>query len=162
MADLSLEGAELDAAVAKALALLEHSYAMNQTWQERPVSRLEYLADHIFDFTTYDGGVSEHFAQKAVEVCAAISDRRTHEYIKDLEQYQWYLLMCNMPFFVDRLEWGTSIRGAWWSVPDGGQKLSSCGIWEGDEQVLDLTFDPPEWESFISAMRAFVAAKGTP
>lgn len=52
------------------------------------------------------------FARKAVEVCAAINDRQTFDYINDPNDYLWYLLMCNMPFFAERLECGISIRGA--------------------------------------------------
>lgn len=146
----------------KWLAMLEHSYAVAQGDECAPDSRLEFLSDAVFDFTTYDGGVSAHFAEKAVEVCAAISDGTTFEYIKDPERYQWYLLMCNMPFFAKRLEWGTSIRGAWWDVPDGGQKVNSFLLYEGDEQILELALDAPAWEEFIAAMRKFASAKNAP
>lgn len=122
-------------------------------------SRLEYLSDHIFDFTTYDGEMAELFAAKALEVCAAISAGKTFEYIKDAEQYRWYLVMCNMPFFADRLEWGTSIRGAWWQYED--TVFSSCGLWVGSEQLAEtITFTAGQWRNFIDAVLAF--ARKTP
>lgn len=116
-------------------------------------SPLEYLGDHIFDFTTYDSEVSELFASKAVEVCEAISNRSTFDYIKEPENYRWFLLMCNMPFFASKIEWGTSIRGAWW---DHGIKFRSLGLWEGEKQLTNETvFTGDEWSKFMLAVSQF-------
>ncbi len=104
---------------------------------------------------TYDADASELFARKAVEVCEALSLKKTFAYIEKQEGCIWYLLMCNMPFFEHRLEWGTSIRGAWWGEP---VSLCSCGLWtDGGEQIQELKFSPPEWGEFISAVVAFAA-----
>jgi hypothetical protein len=139
------------------LKLLQNSYETELRINEcAPESPLEYLGDSIFDFTTYDGEMSVLFAQKAVEVCDAISSQTTFEYIKDEESYRWYLLMCNMPFFASKLEWGTSIRGAWWD-----QKITfqSCGLWDGDEQLADeMTFTGKEWALFMAAVSEFSQA----
>lgn len=136
------------------LALLQHSYAVEQTTSDNPPdSPLEYLSQYIFDFTTYDSEMSERFAAKAVEVCAAINDRQTFRYIEDAKQYQWYLLMCNMPFFAGQLDWGTSIRGAWWRHDD--ILFESDGLWVGDEQRLSWTFTGETWRQFITAIIAF-------
>jgi hypothetical protein len=122
--------------------------------------RLEYLGDYIFDFTTYDGQMAELFARRALEVCAAISDKTTFDYIKDAEQYRWYLVMVNMPFFTDKIEWGTSVRGAWWGEPPHSKiKLDTCGLWLDGEQVqAAMEFTRDEWELFIAAMREFASA----
>jgi hypothetical protein len=133
------------------LKLLEHSYAMAASDECPPDSRLEFLGEQVFDFTTYDGEMSATFAGKAIEVCDAINNRTTFDYIKDPENYRWFLLMCNMPFFARRLEWGTSIRGAWWDA----DKLESCGLYEGDEQVLLLNFTSEEWAEFARALVCF-------
>lgn len=107
-----------------------------------PIGRLEYLSDYIFNFTTYDGEIAELFASKALEVCAAISGRTTFDYIKDAEQYRWYLVMVNMPSFADKLEWGTSVRGAWWGEPPHARiKFDSCGLWLDNQQL----YEPMEW-----------------
>lgn len=79
-----------------------------------PASKLEFVGNHIFDFTTYDSGLDEKFAVRMLEVLTAILHGRTFEY-QDVSQenYENYILMCNMPFLSKKIEWGTSIRGAW-------------------------------------------------
>lgn len=147
------------------MKLLEDSYAAVRGYLEcPPESRLEYLSENVFNFTTYDGEKSVLFARKAVEVCTAINNRLTFDYIKEPEQYQWYLLMCNMPFFADKLEWGTSIRGAWWGAMHGKQiEFQSCGLWLGDEQLHQtINFSREEWEKFISAVIEFAAPEMKP
>ena len=134
------------------LSLLEHSYGMAVALDEcPPESRLEFLGEQIFDFTTYDGAMSALFAGKAIEVCEAITNGTTFDFIKDPENYKWFLLMCNMPFFAGRLNWGTSIRGAWWEA----KRLESSGLYKGSEQVLSLDFTPEEWAEFTKALAAF-------
>ena len=141
------------------LKLLEHSFKMDQE-RDSSMSRLEYLSINIFDFTTYDSAMDELFAKKALEVCVAITYKQTFEYQKDEEGYKWYLIMVNMPFFAGKLEWGTSIRGAWWdSYRKEKFEFSSCGLYENDEQILEpLKFDEGQWDAFVKAMAAFVAA----
>lgn len=138
--------------------ILNHSFEMERYLECGTESRLAYLSDYIFDFTTYDSEMSEMFATKAVEVCDAISNAKTFDYIANTENYKWFLLMCNMPFFAQRLNCGTSIRGAWWDSRE--HRLSSCGIWNGFEQEVELRFrDVNEWKRFIAAIVAFAGLK---
>ena len=124
------------------LEILEESYQQTKVVNECLDTRLEYLGEYIFEFTTYDGETSELFAAKALEVCAAITRKETFDYIRDRENYKWFLLMCNMPFFSQKIEWGASIRGCWW---DDCKviKLSSLGIFidgcQGTEIFLNST-----------------------
>lgn len=144
------------------LKLLEHSFEVVKSCSEcAPESRLAYLSEHIFNFTTYDSEMDELFAAKAVEVCYAINNGATFYYIKKSENYKWFLLMCNMPFFEGKLEWGTSIRGAWWGARPGRQiELDSCGLWMGDQQLTEtLKFGNDEWKLFIAAVIEFASAK---
>ena len=122
-----------------------------------PISRMEYLGDYIFDFTTYDSQMSELFASMALDVCAAISNRTTFNYIRDPEQYRWYLVMVNMPFFADKIEWGTSVRGAWWGEPPHKRiEFTSCGLWLDNEQLHEtMEFTQDQWREFIAALLAF-------
>jgi len=136
--------------------ILENSYEMSrQDFDCKNMSRLEYLSDYIFDFTTYDGEMSELFAQKAVEVCSVITDGKTFKYIENEENYKWYLIMCNMPFFYANLDWGTSIRGAWWDHKDEF-RLDSCGLYRGEKQIVEpMKFNRHEWCEFIKEVCAF-------
>lgn len=120
-------------------------------------SRLEYLSEYIFDFTTYESEYSELFAKKALEVCAAVSDGKTFEYIKQPDNRLWYLLMVNMPFFTNKLSWGTSIRGAWWAGPSHKKiEFSSCGLsLDGTQLYETMEFTCKEWLEFIAAVVAF-------
>ena len=78
------------------------------------LTRLGFLSDNIFDFTTYDNEVSEQFARGMLEVLECLLLRKTFEYqAKHKGAYMNYLLMVNMPFLAGKLDWGTSIRGAW-------------------------------------------------
>ncbi len=79
-----------------------------------PSEKLEYVGGHVFDFTTYDGGLDIIFAKRMLEVIECIVNKTTFDYQqKSQEHYENYILMCNAPFLVRKLEWGTSIRGAW-------------------------------------------------
>lgn len=145
------------------LKILEHSFDVDKEEMECPPgSRLEFLSESIFDFTTYDSEMAELFATKAVEVCAAINDRKTFEYIEDQDNYRWFLVMCNMPFFASRLEWGTSIRGAWWGAMPGKKiEFQSCGLYIADNQCTDvMSFEVEEWRNFIAAVIEFASAEG--
>ena len=135
--------------------LLEHSYELLCAMDGK-VSRLEFLSVGVFDFTTYDSSIDELFARKSVEVCEVINSETTFEYQKDPENYKWYLIMCNMPFFAGKLEWGTSIRGAWWDVyGDRTFNLSSCFLYVDGDQILNLNFDAAQWGDFIRAVVEF-------
>lgn len=139
--------------------MLENSYNITIDLSEcPPQNRLDYLGNNIFDFTTYDSNISELFARKAVEVCDAITNKSTFDYIKNHDNYVWFLLMCNMPFFSNKLDWGSSIRGAWWR--SSGIEFQSLGIWIDDEQYSEsINFDVEEWEKFISSIVEFSSLK---
>ena len=143
------------------LKMLEDGHAEMGAFQgEGSTSRLEYLSDYIFEFTTYETEMAELFASKAVEVCAAVSDKTNFDYIGVSEENRmWYLLMCNMPFFAGRLEWGTSIRGAWWGARHGKPiPLDTCGLfWQGEQITETMNFTLAEWADFIEAVREFAA-----
>ena len=103
------------------------------------VSKHEYLSSMVFDFTTYDGDVDKLFVSKALEVCDAISNRTTFDYIK--ENLEWYLIMMNMPFFADQTSWGTSVRFAWW---DDNEPIAG---FPDEIDLSQLTKDMIEWIS---------------
>ena len=142
----------------KYLAMMEEGFIeLNNDGDCPTISRLTYLSDFIFQFTIEDDDMAELFAKKALEVCGVILHELTCFYIADKEKYKWYLIMCNLPFFAKRINWGTSIRGAFWSVPFGQEKIefSSCGLFKDHEQIHDLEFTLKEWEEFIGAVIEF-------
>lgn len=134
--------------------LLLESYQTVKHWDNCLETKLEYVGDYIFDFTTYDGEMSALFASKALEVCEAITNTKTFDYIGDEEGYKWFLLMCNMPFFADRIEWGTSIRGCWWDSSDG-VTLETVGIFKDGEQLAEMQFTAGTWVEFLNDLAVF-------
>ena len=93
------------------IEILEKEYQEENEYNECLGSRLDFIGETIFNFTMYDGDASERFALKMIEVIECIINRTTFEYQK--ENYDNYLTMVNMPFLVNKLDWGGSIRGAW-------------------------------------------------
>lgn len=139
------------------LELLENSYEQYKGFQSDPtMERLVFLAENVFDFTTYETVVASFMAQKCLEVCKTLSEKTTFDYIKSEEGNLWYLVMVNMPFFENKLEWGTSIRGAWWNLyGDKSFILESHGLYVGYEQLLKIEFGEKQWSQFINAMIEF-------
>ena len=144
------------------LALLEHSYKeISENHCIDDLERYEYLVNYIFDIYAYDNQQEEFFCRKCIEVCQALTDRATYDYIADQENYRWYLIILHLPFFANRISWGTSIRGAFWDRQShyGNQKthfkLSSCGLYVGDEQQLEWEFEDDDWLKFIKAVIEF-------
>ena len=130
-----------------------------------PESRLEYLSTYVFDFVTYNVEMDKLFACKAIEVCKALSEQKTFDYVSlDESNYIWYLLMCNTSFFKDKINWGTSIRNAWWYVNSlHPVKVNGYGVWQNAKQVEDLIFiDKDEWIRFVSALIRFASCEVTP
>jgi hypothetical protein len=137
------------------LELLNHSYEMNKVYRS-DLGRLEFIADNIFDFATYENIVSSLMAKKCLEVCKAIGDRTTFDYISNAEDNKWYLVMVNMPFLQGKISWGSSIRGAFWDLlGDKEFVLESCGLYQGEDQLLKITFNKDQWGEFIDAMIKF-------
>jgi len=142
--------------------LLTDGHAATNRWNECDAdkSKLAYLGDHIFNFTTYDDEVSALFANAALETCHALTQKKTFDYIdQSPQQYRLYLTMVNMPFFEDKLEWGTSVRGAWWRYTPSYKHepivLKTCGLFEGSKQVVDPEFTTDNWVTFINALLEF-------
>jgi len=141
------------------LELLNYSFNYNNSLTGADHTKKSYLCDYIFQITTYDDEISELFTTKALEVCNAITNSKTLEYIFDKNNYCWYLILCNIPFFKKNIEWGTSIRGAFWNYNFGGKiEIESTGLFWDEEQILKpLIFNnDDEWKLFIKALNDFV------
>ncbi len=143
------------------LSLLENSYKQSRIngFTVSPETRLEYLAEAVFEYTTDETEVAEFLAKKALEVCLAITRRETFDYIKLPENNLWYLTLLNTPFFETKVSWGCSIRGAWWDTyPANNFTLNSCGFYIKEQQLEELIITLPDWDIFILALETFVSS----
>lgn len=108
-----------------------------------------WLSSEVFGIVTYDDNLSINYGKKILEVMTAIRDRKTFEYIEDENQYNTFILVCNMLNKRNMIEWGTSIRGCWFQYHSGNSdvefircgevsKLSPDGSWKivHDEGVV--------------------------
>lgn len=95
-----------------------------------------FLSDYVFDVITYDESLSYQFGKKIFEVIKAIDDRKTFDYIRDEKNYVNYILVCNLLDKFELIEWGTSIRGTWWSAYEDTYIKCSAGCWDKDGNVI--------------------------
>ena len=79
-------------------------------------SKHDYLMTQIFEIYTYDSGdISKVICDNMLSICDVILKRENFEYIQDIEKYFQFILLINMPFFLNTTEFGTSIRGSWFN-----------------------------------------------
>jgi len=77
--------------------------------------RLAFLSSTVFGLTTYDLDLDIEFGKDIFEIMKVIYEKRNFEYIKDESNYKKYILVCNFLINNHWLEWGGSIRGAWFN-----------------------------------------------
>lgn len=89
-----------------------------------------FLSNYIFDVITYDENLDYEFGKKIYEVIKVIQERKNFDYISNSKKYETYILVCNLLNQFELIEWGTSVRGAWFD------KESFCkngvGCWKFD------------------------------
>lgn len=88
-------------------------YEQQKSWCDPEMSKYEWAANHVFDLTTYDGDLDELFVKCIIDVLKVIRDRYNFEYIKDEDNYIGFILVCQLLDKFHWIEWGSSIRGAW-------------------------------------------------
>ena len=109
----------------------KYTKVIQDNYQEQPEinkeykSKYEYLGAVIFDFTTYDSEMDTLLASRMIPVLRALVEEQTFEYIKDRDRYENYIAMVNTPFLVDKIDWGTSIGGAW--LDNSNEYEIDCG-----------------------------------
>jgi len=91
---------------------LQSLYIQSKQTDREVDSKTEFVGEDIFDFVTYDANVTEMLANKMLEVINVILNKSNSQYQENPQNYLTYLMMVNMPFLKDKLDWGTSIRGA--------------------------------------------------
>lgn len=76
-------------------------------------NKYEWAASHVFNIHTYDSSLDELFVKKILEVCKVILDDKNFEYIKDEKNYMSFVAVCQRLNSLGWIDWGSSIRGAW-------------------------------------------------
>lgn len=99
-----------------ALEIYKAQYEEENSWHDNKWSKHEWVAHRVFDLVTYDASLDERFVNDILEVCKVILDGQTYEYINDEKNYVKYILVCQLLEKAHWIEWGTSIRGAWFNV----------------------------------------------
>lgn len=102
-------------------------------------NKYEWAASKVFGLATYDGNLDKMFVEKICEVCKCIAERRTYEYIDESEEnYITYILVCQVLHKKDWINWGTSIRGAFFDGYYSGNPILewSCS---SPYDVLDIS-----------------------
>ena len=82
-------------------------------------SKYEWVCECVFNLSPYDSGIAKKWGKRIIDVCKAILEGRTFEYIEQEGNYEPYLLVCQLLDKNDLIEWGTSIRGAWFNNMEG-------------------------------------------
>jgi hypothetical protein len=75
--------------------------------------RVMFICDEFMNITTYDDSVSLRLGGKIIEIMKVILERKNFEYIKDEDNYDWFIMITNMFDQLRLIEWGSSIRGCW-------------------------------------------------
>lgn len=86
--------------------------------------KLMWLTEDYFNLPTYDSNLSEEFGITIYEVIKAILDQKTFDYIKDDKKYRKYITVAILLDKLDLLNWGTSIRGAWFDGDENKDKMT--------------------------------------
>lgn len=74
-------------------------------------------AASVLDITTYDSDMDKIMVDMMMPTLLAIGDKTTFELVEGSpEQYKDFIITVNLPICERRLNWGTSIRGAWWCL----------------------------------------------
>lgn len=117
----------------------------------------DFIDRAIFDLTTYDGSITEILVSKLIKICEAINNRTTFKFIENEQNYIDFITLLHFDFFKNRLNWGTSIRGAWWDETE--YILDSNYLYHNNDKNYDkirkITFNCENWIVFLNAVIEF-------
>jgi hypothetical protein len=123
------------------------SYTENETldtYFSEQGKKCIFLSSAIVGIITDDDDLSAEFGKMILDTLVQIKNRTTFEYIKDEINHKNFILSCN--FIRSWLEWGTSIRGAWFNTPDGeiitAESFSNINY---EEESIKITDDFMNW-----------------
>lgn len=102
-----------------------------------------FLSDAIVGLTTDDAELSKLFGEYILDTLIQIRNQTTFEYIKNEENYKKYITCCN---FIEKwIEWGTSIRGAWFDLGAKIHTAEYLGNVGYDKDYIEITEDFIDW-----------------
>jgi hypothetical protein len=99
-----------------AIEIYKAQYELESGGFETFCTKYDWAASRIFDLVTYDPSLDEYFVKTILEVCKVILEKRNYDYIRNKDQYLIYILVCQMLDNFNWINWGTSIRGAWFEA----------------------------------------------
>jgi hypothetical protein len=119
---------------------------------EFDITKYSYIASIIFNITSYDSELDEFYVKKLLEFFEIIE---SNEILSDsLEDYKIYVLLANLPTIASILNWGTSIRSAFFTDP---VVINTYGIFQEGKQInLNIKFSAENWIIFIEAIKGFL------
>ena len=139
--------------------LLEYKYGFEKKVHldlvDAELSKLEYLGESIFGFTTYYSKIAETMAQNMLDVINAINIGATRDYIAISDEAELnYYMMVNMEFLANKIDWGISIMYPFF---DGSNeyKIDGSTPYYGDRD-LTITINKGEIKSFAIALTEWV------
>lgn len=112
------------------------------------------VVDKVFDLTTYDTSIDSVLYDKCMMVADAVSDATTFDLVNS-DSYIDYIAVINLPFFINRVGWGCSIRSAWWNQYSNEFKFELRSIYADDDTGFVIT-TTEEMVEFLKAIREFV------
>lgn len=124
------------------LEILEESYQVcrEDCFTCEPPSKLNFIATEVFLIWTYDSAMNDKMGREFLKICDVITKGDNFTFIDTSEEnYELYLRTVSYPFFKRKLEWGGSIRGAWWK--HNPVEIDSCGLYYKGEQLRKEKFD---------------------
>lgn len=121
------------------LEIYRSQYEECRIWYSgAPASKYVWVASRVFDLCTYDKDLDESFVKNIIEVCKVILEERNFEYIIDSTNYTKYILVCQLLRNFNWIEWGSSIRGAWFERDDISKDiLGEVEWWDDEHHIID-------------------------
>lgn len=114
------------------------------------------LITDMFNVVLYDDNMSELFAEKIIATLEAIRDRTTFKFIEDRQNYIDYLTVVNLGMIFPLVEWGGSIRGAWFDLHEENAFSPEEAINKSDMSDMFPRVTTEEgMGEFIHALRMF-------
>lgn len=123
--------------------------------------KYSWAASEVFDLVTYDSRLDERFVKDILEVLKVIQKRQTFDYIRDGANYVKYILVCQLLRDFQWIDWGTSIRGAWFDFVGERRDIVKDQAWSEWNPVLRTLKDHvleaiPATEENIAAFIEFM------